>query len=88
MPLSTRATTKEDDSHEELRRALDKIIYTGTTVFIAASAANFSSGTTLHGIALAHASDRVNPDVFGDGHGQGRRAAPFRRGAGIFEGGH
>ena len=36
---------------------------------------------------LAHTSDHVNPHAFGDGSGQGRRAAPFRRGAGIFEGG-
>ena len=43
---------------------------------------------TLHGNVLAHASDRVNPDAFGDGSGQGRRAAPFRREAGIFEGGY
>ena len=34
---------------------------------------------TLHEKVLAHASDRVNPDVFGDGSGQERRAAPFRR---------
>ena len=31
---------------------------------------------------LAHASDRVNPDAFGIGSGQGRRAAPFQCGAG------
>ena len=43
---------------------------------------------TLNGKVLTHASDRVNPDAFGDGSGQGRRAAPFRRGAGIFEGGY
>ena len=43
---------------------------------------------TLHGNVLAHASDRVNPDAFGDDSGQGRRAAPFRRGAGISEGGY
>ena len=38
---------------------------------------------TPHGKVLTHASDRVNPDAFGDGSGQGRIAAPFRRGAGI-----
>ena len=43
---------------------------------------------TLHGKLLALVSDRVNPDALGDGSGQGRRAAPFRRGAGIFEGGY
>ena len=32
---------------------------------------------TLHGKVLAHTSDRVNPDAFGNGSGQGRRAAPF-----------
>ena len=42
---------------------------------------------TLHGKVLAYANDRVNPDAFDDGSGQGRRTAPFRRGAGIFEGG-
>ena len=41
---------------------------------------------TLNGKVLAHASNRVNSDAFGDGSGQGRRTAPFRRGAGIFEG--
>ena len=43
---------------------------------------------TLHGKVLAHASDRVSPDAFGDDSGQGQRAAPFRREAGIFEGGY
>ena len=42
----------------------------------------------LHGKVLAHASDSVNPDAFSDGGGQGRRVAPSRRGAGIFEGGY
>ena len=43
---------------------------------------------TLHGKVVAHASDRVSPDALGDGSGRGRRAAPFRCGAGIFEGGY
>ena len=42
----------------------------------------------LQGKVLAHASNRVNPDAFGDGSGQGRRAAPFRRRESIFEGGY
>ena len=40
---------------------------------------------TLHEKVLAHASDRVNPDAFGDGSGQERRTAPFRRGAGTLK---
>ena len=43
---------------------------------------------TLHGKVLAYASDRVIPDALGDGSGQGRRAATFRRGTGIFKGGY
>ena len=42
----------------------------------------------LHGKVLAHAISCVHPDASGDGSSQGWEAAPFRRRAGIFEGGY
>ena len=78
----------ENCVYMQVARPKDKLVAGTKMIYNAQTDLSFrvlaGGRCTLHGKVLAHASDRVNPDAFGDDSGQGRRAAPFRRGAGIF----